>query len=202
MGDAGVGWIAAIVVGGIAGWLAEQFMKSNMGLIMNIVLGIVGAAIASAILSALGISLGGWVGYLISGFIGAALLIWIVRAVRPAGGHQKLDQQAAHQPSGNGTTGQAIPLSLAALGSRAFGDGKWGTARSAVIATRTSLEWTCQNLARAFELCPVVISCIGTPFWVACLQSDPLSKKNCRDSVYDRQTLGRTPPCAKPSTSR
>ena len=56
----------------------------NMGLIMNIVLGIVGAAIASAILSALGINLGGWVGYLISGFIGAVLLIWIVRAVRPA----------------------------------------------------------------------------------------------------------------------
>ena len=40
MGDAGVGWIAAIIVGGIAGWLAEKFMKSNMGLIMNIVLGI------------------------------------------------------------------------------------------------------------------------------------------------------------------
>ena len=28
MGDAGVGWITAIIVGGIAGWLAEQFMKS------------------------------------------------------------------------------------------------------------------------------------------------------------------------------
>jgi uncharacterized membrane protein YeaQ/YmgE (transglycosylase-associated protein family) len=84
MGEAGVGWITAIIVGGIAGWLAEQFMKSNMGLIMNIVLGIVGAAIASAILSALGINLGGWVGYLISGFIGAVLLIWIVRAVRSA----------------------------------------------------------------------------------------------------------------------
>ena len=45
MDDAGVGWIAAIIIGGIAGWLAEQFMKSNMGMIMNIVLGIVGAAI-------------------------------------------------------------------------------------------------------------------------------------------------------------
>jgi len=84
MGEAGVGWVTAIIVGGIAGWLAEQFMKSNMGLIMNIVLGIVGAAIASAILSALGISLGGWVGYLVSGFIGAVLLIWIVRVIRPA----------------------------------------------------------------------------------------------------------------------
>jgi uncharacterized membrane protein YeaQ/YmgE (transglycosylase-associated protein family) len=85
----GVGWIAGIVIGGIAGWLAEQFMKSNMGLLMNIVLGMVGAAIADAILSAFGIALGGWLGYLIAGFIGACLLIWIVRLVRgtrPAGG--------------------------------------------------------------------------------------------------------------------
>ena len=68
--DAGVGWIAAIIIGGIAGWLAEQFMKSNMGLLMNIVLGIVGAAIASAILRAFGIALGGWLGYLIPAGIG------------------------------------------------------------------------------------------------------------------------------------
>ena len=77
-----IGWIAAIIIGGIAGWLAEQFMKSDTGLLVNIVLGIVGAAIASAILSFFGIVLGGWVGYLICGFIGACILIGIVRAVR------------------------------------------------------------------------------------------------------------------------
>ena len=81
MRDPEIGWIAAIVVGGIAGWLAEQFMKSDMGLLMNIVLGIVGAAIASAILSFFGIVLGGWIGYLISGFIGASLLIGAGRPV-------------------------------------------------------------------------------------------------------------------------
>jgi uncharacterized membrane protein YeaQ/YmgE (transglycosylase-associated protein family) len=54
MDDAQVGWIAAIIIGGIASWLAEQFMKSNMGLLMNIVLGIIVAAVASAILSVLG----------------------------------------------------------------------------------------------------------------------------------------------------
>jgi uncharacterized membrane protein YeaQ/YmgE (transglycosylase-associated protein family) len=32
MGDPAIGWIAAIIIGGIAGWLAEQFMKSDMGL--------------------------------------------------------------------------------------------------------------------------------------------------------------------------
>ena len=82
MRDPTIGWIAAIIIGGIAGWLAEQFMKSDMGLIMNIVLGIVGAAVASAILSFFGIALGGWLGYLIAGFIGACLLIWIVRLIQ------------------------------------------------------------------------------------------------------------------------
>ena len=82
MNDPQVGWIAAIIIGGVAGWLAEQFMKSEMGLMMNIVLGILGAAVASAILSFFGVNLGGWIGYLIAGFIGAVLLIWIVRMVR------------------------------------------------------------------------------------------------------------------------
>jgi uncharacterized membrane protein YeaQ/YmgE (transglycosylase-associated protein family) len=81
MEDTQVGWIAAIIIGGVAGWLAEQFMKSEMGLVMNIVLGIVGAAVASAILSVFGIHLGGWIGYLIAGFIGAVLLIWVWRVI-------------------------------------------------------------------------------------------------------------------------
>ena len=81
MDDAQIGWIATIIVGGVAGWLAEQFMKSEMGLLMNIVLGIIGAAVASFLLSIFGINLGGWLGYLIAGFIGAVLLIWVYRAV-------------------------------------------------------------------------------------------------------------------------
>jgi len=82
-----IGWIAAIIIGGIAGWLAEQFMKSNMGLLMNIVLGIVGAAVASWLLGFLGISFGGWIGYLITGFIGACILIAVARAF--SGGFQR-----------------------------------------------------------------------------------------------------------------
>ena len=87
MEDHQIGWIAAIVIGGIAGWLAEQFMKSQMGLVMNIVLGIIGAAGASWLLGFLGVSLGGWIGYLIAGFIGACILIAIARAF--SGGLQR-----------------------------------------------------------------------------------------------------------------
>jgi uncharacterized membrane protein YeaQ/YmgE (transglycosylase-associated protein family) len=82
MESAGVGWVAAIVIGGIAGWLAERFMNSSMGLLMNILLGIVGAVVANAILAGFGVVLGGWLGYLIAGFVGACLLIALGRVIR------------------------------------------------------------------------------------------------------------------------
>ena len=84
MEDRHIGWIAAIIIGGIAGWLAEQFMKSQMGLVMNIVLGMVGAAIASWLFSLVGVEFGGWLGYLIAGFIGAAIIISIARLISGA----------------------------------------------------------------------------------------------------------------------
>ncbi|GGA70578.1 membrane protein [Nitratireductor aestuarii] len=82
MDDAGVGWIAAIIIGGLAGWIASSFMKSDTGIFMNIILGIVGAAIASFIFGMLGVSFGGWIGYLIAGIVGACILIGGVRAIR------------------------------------------------------------------------------------------------------------------------
>ncbi|MGA7211853.1 MAG: GlsB/YeaQ/YmgE family stress response membrane protein [Pseudolabrys sp.] len=87
------------------GWAAEHFMKSDTGLLMNIgpQVAVVGTDIKAAstkggrrdgenggpprhrlknIFSFIGFNLGGWLGYLISGFVGACLLIWIVRTVR------------------------------------------------------------------------------------------------------------------------
>lgn len=79
MEDQGIGWIAAIIIGGIAGWLAEKVMKTDTGLFMNIILGIVGAAVASFIFGLVGIGFGGWIGYLIAGLIGACILIFVGR---------------------------------------------------------------------------------------------------------------------------
>ena len=80
--DAAIGWVAAIIIGGIAGWLAEQFMKSNMGMLMNVILAIIGAVLANAILGVFGVVLGGWIGYLIAGFVGACILIALGRMFR------------------------------------------------------------------------------------------------------------------------
>jgi uncharacterized membrane protein YeaQ/YmgE (transglycosylase-associated protein family) len=80
------GWIVAIVVGGIAGWIAEKVMRSDMGLGMNIILGIVGAVVLNAILAALGLLPAEgdvtWLWQLIAGVIGACILIAIGRMFR------------------------------------------------------------------------------------------------------------------------
>ncbi len=82
MDDPSVGWIAAIIIGGLAGWIASTFMKSDTGILLNVILGIIGAAVASFLFGLLGVSFGGWVGYLAAGVVGACILIWGARAVR------------------------------------------------------------------------------------------------------------------------
>ena len=79
----GVGWIMAIIIGALAGWIAERVMKSDHGLVMNIVLGIVGAIVGNFILMLIfGATMGGLIGQLIVAVVGACLLIAIGRAIR------------------------------------------------------------------------------------------------------------------------
>jgi uncharacterized membrane protein YeaQ/YmgE (transglycosylase-associated protein family) len=79
----GVGWIGAIILGGLAGWIAERVTKSDMGLLMNIILGIVGALVLNAILRLLNvIPPDGWLWQFIIAIIGAVLLIWVWRLIR------------------------------------------------------------------------------------------------------------------------
>lgn len=44
-----MGWIVAIIVGGVAGWLASLVMNrdASMGIIWNIIVGIIGAVIGN-----------------------------------------------------------------------------------------------------------------------------------------------------------
>ena len=80
---AGMGWLGAIIIGAIAGWIAEKVMAEDHGILMNIVMGILGAVVLNAILIVVfGATLGGWLGQLIVAAIGAMLLIWIFRTVK------------------------------------------------------------------------------------------------------------------------
>ena len=85
MEQAGIGWIAAILIGGFAGWLAEKVTRSNMGLLANIILGMIGAGVAAWLFGMFGVRMqAGWLGYLISGFVGACFLILVTRLFYPA----------------------------------------------------------------------------------------------------------------------
>ncbi|ADM09458.1 hypothetical protein PB2503_06962 [Parvularcula bermudensis HTCC2503] len=78
-----MGIILWIIVGGIAGWLAEKAMKSEHSIWMNIALGMLGAVVLNWLLLAVGIgTLGGVLGQLVIAFLGACLLIWIGRMIR------------------------------------------------------------------------------------------------------------------------
>jgi uncharacterized membrane protein YeaQ/YmgE (transglycosylase-associated protein family) len=81
LGQPGVGFIMAIIIGAIAGWLAEKFTSSNMGLFANIIMGIIGAVVGNFLLRLLGINVAGFIGNLISATIGAILVITIYRAI-------------------------------------------------------------------------------------------------------------------------
>jgi len=84
MEQAGIGWIAAIFIGGVAGWLAEKVTASNMGLLANIILGMIGAGVAAWLFGLMGVRVqAGWLGYLISGFVGACFLILVTRLFYP-----------------------------------------------------------------------------------------------------------------------
>lgn len=78
----GFGWIMTIILGAIAGWIAEKVMKFDTGLIMNIILGVVGAIIGNWLLSLAGIGLGGLLGQLIVAVAGACILILAYRAIQ------------------------------------------------------------------------------------------------------------------------
>jgi uncharacterized membrane protein YeaQ/YmgE (transglycosylase-associated protein family) len=76
-------WIVTLVVGGIVGWLASMVMKTNaqMGLIANVIVGIVGSSLGFWLAGVLGLSAGGPIVGWVVAVIGAALLIFILKAV-------------------------------------------------------------------------------------------------------------------------
>ena len=76
-----MGWLAWIIVGAVAGWLAGVVMHSRLGLIGDIVVGIVGAFIGGFLFSAIGVS--GTTGFNIwsvfVAFVGGVVLLGALR---------------------------------------------------------------------------------------------------------------------------
>ena len=79
----GVGIIGAIIIGILAGFIAEKVMRRNHGLLTNLVVGVVGAFLGSFIATSLGIGTGeGVIPSLLVATAGAILLLFIVGMFR------------------------------------------------------------------------------------------------------------------------
>jgi uncharacterized membrane protein YeaQ/YmgE (transglycosylase-associated protein family) len=72
-----------IIIGGLAGWIAEKVTKSDHGLLTNIIVGIVGAVIGGWLLGLFGVNLEeNWIGSLVTAVIGALILLFALKAIR------------------------------------------------------------------------------------------------------------------------
>lgn len=80
----GLGIIGWIVIGIVAGWLAEKVMGRNHGLLTNLIVGIVGALLGGFIAgNLLGIPVGGFnLMTLLVAFGGAVLLLFLLGLIK------------------------------------------------------------------------------------------------------------------------
>lgn len=83
-----MGWIIALIVGGVAGWLASLVMNrdASMGIFWNIVVGCIGSLIGNAVAGPL-LGISGSVQEfsltgLIVAFVGAVILLGIVNLIQ------------------------------------------------------------------------------------------------------------------------
>ena len=86
-GMEGVGLIGSIIIGLLAGWIAERVTGANHGLLLNLIVGLVGGLVGGILASLIGWADGpnGFWANLIMATIGAIVLLLVLRAIRGGG---------------------------------------------------------------------------------------------------------------------
>ncbi|SFI43051.1 MULTISPECIES: GlsB/YeaQ/YmgE family stress response membrane protein [Collimonas] len=81
-----MGFIAWLIIGAIAGWLAGVLVKGGgFGVLVDIIVGIVGAFIGGWLAGVLGIHVGGgWIASIVTATVGAVILLFILRLIKRA----------------------------------------------------------------------------------------------------------------------
>ncbi len=76
LGMAGVGFFGMLVIGFLAGWIAEKSMNRDHGILTNILVGIAGSFVGGTAASILGFEWYGFVGNLVVAVLGAIGILW------------------------------------------------------------------------------------------------------------------------------
>lgn len=81
----GTNLIWFLIIGLTAGWLAGKVTKgSGYGLFGDLIIGVVGAFLGGWIFGLLHIAAGGLLGLLVTAFVGAVVLVWLLRMIKKA----------------------------------------------------------------------------------------------------------------------
>jgi uncharacterized membrane protein YeaQ/YmgE (transglycosylase-associated protein family) len=82
-----VSWLAYIIIGGIAGWLASKIVRGGgSGILLDIVVGVVGGYVGGVLLGWLGVNVEAghrWFTFF-TALLGAIILLFVVRLLRSA----------------------------------------------------------------------------------------------------------------------
>lgn len=84
MGMPGVGFFGLLLIGFIAGYIAEKATKRDHGLLTNILVGIAGSFVGGKLAELLDFNFYGFFGNLIVATVGAILILWVFGKARPA----------------------------------------------------------------------------------------------------------------------
>lgn len=72
-----------ILIGIFAGFLAGHVVRGRgFGVLMDLIVGIVGSILGGWLFSLVGLAAYGLIGRLFTAFIGAVILLWLVRAIK------------------------------------------------------------------------------------------------------------------------
>lgn len=82
LGHPGMGLLSMLVIGAIAGWIAERVTQSDHGILTNILVGVAGAFIGGKLAEVLQIPVFGFVRVLVAATLGAILVLFVWRKVR------------------------------------------------------------------------------------------------------------------------
>lgn len=83
LGTPNIGFLALVIIGGVAGWIAGMIVGTRHWLFTNILIGIAGSWLGSQIADLLGIVVRGSVGHFIAALVGSILIISIWQRIYP-----------------------------------------------------------------------------------------------------------------------
>jgi uncharacterized membrane protein YeaQ/YmgE (transglycosylase-associated protein family) len=81
LGNPSIGLFEMLIIGVIAGWIAEKVTESDHGILTSMLIGIAGAFVGGKLAEVLQIPVVGFLRTLIAASIGAVILLWVWRMI-------------------------------------------------------------------------------------------------------------------------